>query len=107
MLFCLYISSVSHNSCRKRFSSITLGAPLCNYSVYFFMAAAQVFLCRYLWCFSLEIPLSYLKAFLCIVNDLSEVEVPSLWLLPNQDRNVTTGLGTGFSWGELVFSNKR
>lgn len=107
MLFCLYISSVSHNSCRKSFSSITLGAPLHNCSVYFFMAPAQAFLCRYLWYFSLEIPLSYLKALLCIVNDLSEVEVPSLWLLLNQDRNVTTGLATEFSRGELVFSNKR
>lgn len=50
---------------------------------------------------------SYLKALLCVVNDLSEVEIPSLWLLLNQDRNVTTGLATEFSWGELVFSNKR
>lgn len=50
---------------------------------------------------------SYLKALLCVVNDLSEVEIPSLWLLLNQDRNVTTGLATEFSRGELVFSNKR
>lgn len=72
------------------------------------MAPAQAFLCRYLWYFSLAIALSYLRASLCIVNDLSLVEVPSLWLLLlNQDRNVTTGLGSECFWGKLVFSNKR
>lgn len=71
------------------------------------MAPAQAFLCRYLWYFSLEIPPSYLKASLCIVNDLSLVEVPSPWLFLNQDRNVTMGLAAESSWGEPVFSNKR
>lgn len=77
------------------------------------MVPAQAFSCKYLWYFPLEICLSYLRASLCIVNDLSLVEVPSLWLLWNQDRNATTGLGsegnpgkTGiFKWKVTVIKN--